>query len=110
MPKLRANRGKTILQEVRKLVTLGSEAKRKVRDYRLTRYACYLTRPKWRPPPSPSSPAAKPTSPFQTRRQELADNEAFQQLDEDKKAAFFLRNELKEHNKQLVANRQSSGR
>lgn len=38
---------------------------------------------------------------IQTRRQELVDDEVFKQLREDEKR-LFLRNELKEHNKQLV--------
>lgn len=38
---------------------------------------------------------------MQTRRQELADDANFQEFDEDKKR-IFLRNELKEHNKNLV--------
>lgn len=39
------NSGQTVgnhFAEVRKMVTLGSGAKREVRDYRLTRYDCYL--------------------------------------------------------------------
>lgn len=39
---------------------------------------------------------------IQTRRQELSDDQLFQQLKEDEKR-IFLRNELKEHNKQLVS-------
>lgn len=45
---------------------------------------------------------------IQTRRQELADDEAFRQLREDEKR-LFLRNELKEHNKQLVEAAQQAG-
>ncbi|MCP6490896.1 DNA damage-inducible protein D, partial [Klebsiella pneumoniae] len=40
--------------------------------------------------------------------QELADDEAFRQLREDEKR-LFLRNELKEHNKQLVEAAQQAG-
>ncbi len=45
---------------------------------------------------------------IQTRRQELVDDQAFQQLKEDEKRVF-LRNELKEHNKQLVEAAQQAG-
>lgn len=45
---------------------------------------------------------------IQTRRQELADNQAFQQLGEDKKR-LFLREDLREHNKQLVETAQCAG-
>jgi DNA-damage-inducible protein D len=45
---------------------------------------------------------------MQTRRQELADDQTFQQLQEDEKR-LFLRNELKEHNKLLVETAQQAG-
>ena len=86
--------------EVGKMVSLGSGARRKVKDYHLSRYACYLV--------VQNGDSSKPVIAsgqtyfaIQTRRQELADDETFQQLNEDKKR-LFLRNELKEHNKQLV--------
>lgn len=87
---------------VGKMVTIGSEARRHVEDYdyNLSRYACYLIVQNG----DPSKPVIANGQTYfalQTRRQELADDEAFQQLDEDKKRVF-LRNELKEHNKQLI--------
>jgi DNA-damage-inducible protein D len=45
---------------------------------------------------------------IQTRRQELADDEAFQQLKENEKRVF-LRQEVREHNKQLVETAQKAG-
>jgi DNA-damage-inducible protein D len=45
---------------------------------------------------------------MQTRRAELQDDEAFAQLKEEEKR-LFLRNELKEHNKQLVEVAQKAG-
>ena len=93
--------------EVRKMVTLGSGAKREVRDYRLTRYACYLIVQNG-DPAKPVIASGQTYFAIQTRRQELADNEVFQQLDEDKKR-LFLRDELKEHNKQLVATASQAG-
>ncbi|AOM41770.1 hypothetical protein A9255_15105 [Xenorhabdus hominickii] len=45
---------------------------------------------------------------IKTRRQELADDAAFKRLREDEKR-LFLRNELKEHNKQLVETAQRAG-
>jgi DNA-damage-inducible protein D len=45
---------------------------------------------------------------IQTRRQELADDDAFQRLKEDEKR-LFLRNEMKEHNKKLVETAQQAG-
>ncbi|MFZ3049032.1 MAG: DNA damage-inducible protein D [Desulfatirhabdiaceae bacterium] len=90
-----------------KMVPIGSGAEREVEDYELSRYACYLI-----------VQNADPSKPFiangqtyftiQTRRQELADDQIFQRLKEDEKR-LFLRNELREHNKQLVEAAQNSG-
>lgn len=86
--------------EVGKMVGLGSGAKRELNDYRLSRYACYLIVQNG-DPAKPVIASGQTYFAMQTRRQELADDEAFQRLDEDKKRVF-LRNELKAHNKQLV--------
>ena len=86
--------------ESNKMVILGSGAKRSVKDYHLSRYACYLIVQNG-DPGKPVIANGQTYFAIQTRRQELADDEAFRQLDEDKKR-IFLRNELREHNKQLV--------
>ena len=85
-----------------KMVTIGSGAQRHITDYdyHLSRYACYLIVQNG-DPSKPVIASGQTSFAIQTRRQELADDETFQQLDEDKKR-LFLRNELKEHNKQLV--------
>lgn len=83
-----------------KMVEVGSGAKREVEDYHLSRYACYLIVQNG-DPSKPVIAAGQTYFALQTRRQELADDVAFRQLDEDKKRVF-LRGELKEHNKQLV--------
>lgn len=85
---------------VDKMVTIGSGARRQVEDVRLSRYACYLLVQNG-DPAKPVIASGQTYFAIQTRRQELADDAAFQQLDEDKKR-LFLRNELREHNKQLV--------
>ena len=97
------NSGKDVedhFEHILEMVQIGSGAKRNTENYRLSRYACYLIIQN--ADPSKEIVATGQTYfAIQTRRQELADDEVFQQLDEDKKRVF-LRNELKEHNKQLV--------
>ena len=92
---------------VGKKVPLGSGAEREVEDFFLSRYACYLIVQNG----DPSKPVIANGQTYfaiQTRRQELSDDAAFQRLKEDEKR-LFLRNELKEHNKQLVEAAQQAG-
>ena len=93
--------------EANKMVSLGSGARRKVKDYHLSRYACYLIVQNG-DPSKPVIASGQTYFAIQTRRQELVDDETFRQLDEDKKR-LFLRNELKEHNKQLVETASQAG-
>lgn len=94
-------------EDILEMVPIGSKAKRPITNVKLSRYACYLV--------VQNGDSAKPVIAngqtyfaIQTRRQELADNEAFQQLKEDEKR-LFLRNELREHNKILVDTAQKAG-
>ncbi len=93
--------------QVGKMVKLGSGSQREIEDYQLSRYACYLIVQNG----DPSKPVIANGQTYfaiQTRRQELADDEAFQRLKEDEKR-LFLRNEMKEHNKNLVEAAQQAG-
>ncbi|MEB4675934.1 DNA damage-inducible protein D [Enterobacteriaceae bacterium G50] len=93
--------------ETNKMVTLGSGAQREVEDFHLSRYACYLVVQNG-DPTKPVIAAGQTYFAIQTRRQELADDEAFKKLREDEKR-LFLRNEMKEHNKHLVEAAQQAG-
>ncbi|MDD4962011.1 MAG: DNA damage-inducible protein D [Candidatus Marinimicrobia bacterium] len=93
--------------EVHEMVPIGSGAVREMESYALSRYACYLIVQNADPAKAVIANGQTYFA-MQTRRQELADDEAFKQLDEDQKRVF-LRNELREHNKQLVATAQDAG-
>lgn len=93
--------------EMHEMVPIGSGAERKMESYALSRYACYLIVQNG----DPSKPVIANGQTYfaiQTRRQELADDKAFQRLKEDEKR-LFLRNEMKEHNKKLVEAAQQAG-
>ena len=78
------------------MIEIGKGGQRPAADVRLSRYACYLVVQNG-DPTKPVIANGQTYFAIQTRRQELADNKAFQQLKEDEKR-LFLRNELCEHN------------
>ena len=86
--------------ETNEMVSIGSGAKREMESFALSRYACYLIVQNGDPSKSVIANGQTYFA-IQARRQELADDEAFKALKEDEKR-LFLRNELKEHNRQLV--------
>jgi DNA-damage-inducible protein D len=94
-------------EDVLEMVDIGSGAQRQVEDVRLSRYACYLIVQNG----DPSKPVIANGQTYfalQTRRQELADDAKFAQLNEaDKRLA--IRNELANHNKQLAAAAKDAG-
>lgn len=84
--------------EVNKMVELGSGSKRKLKDYMLSRYACYLIMQNGDPRKEVIA-IGQTYFAIQTRRQEIAD--AFNQLDEDNKR-LVIRGEVKSWNSMLA--------
>ena len=91
--------------EVRKMVSIGSNATREVEDYMLTRYACYLIVMNG---DSRKEIIALGQTYFavKTRQQELIEH--FDDLTENQKR-LAIRKEMAEHNKQLVAAAKDAG-
>lgn len=95
------------IEDILTMVPIGSGAQRQVPDIRLSRYACYLIVQNG----DPSKPVIANGQTYfaiQTRRQELADDERFAQLDEDEKR-LAIRNELAQHNRHLAATARDAG-
>jgi DNA-damage-inducible protein D len=90
--------------EIRNMVDIGSGAQREVEDWTLSRYACYLVIQN-ADPSKPLVALGQSYFAVQTRRQELADDEA---LKEDK-TRLLLRGEMKKHNKNLAGVAKQAG-
>jgi DNA-damage-inducible protein D len=93
--------------DVRTMVQIGSGTERELDDVKLSRYACYLIVQNGDPR---KEIIARGQTYFaiQTRRQELEDDASFKSLSEDQKR-LLLRNELKEHNKNLASAAKDAG-
>jgi DNA-damage-inducible protein D len=90
--------------EIRNMVRIGSGAQRELEDWMLSRYACYLVIQN-ADPSKPLVALGQSYFAVQTRRQELADDEA---LKEDK-TRLLLRAEMKKHNKNLAGVARQAG-
>jgi DNA-damage-inducible protein D len=90
--------------EIRNMVGIGSGAQREVEDWMLSRYACYLVIQN-ADPSKPLVALGQSYFAVQTRRQEMADDEA---LKEDK-TRLLLRAEMKKHNKNLAGVAKQAG-
>jgi len=91
------NSGQTVANhfaDVGKMVKIGSSTEREIKDYKLSRYACYLIAQNG-DPSKRAVATAQTYFAIQTRRQEI-----FQQLPENEQR-LFLRGEVKTHNKAL---------
>ena len=91
--------------EVSKMVDIGSETKRRVKDYELSRYACYLIVQNGDPRKEVIA-LGQTYFAIQTRRQEVADY--FNQLDEDNKR-LVVRGNIKQWNQMLAEAAHNAG-
>lgn len=95
-------------EDILEMVSIGSGAERKIDDVKLSRYACYLI-------VQNAGPAKEIVAlgqtyfAVQTRLQEIAQMEAYQQLRTEEEKRVFLRKEMFEHNKQLAAAAKNTG-
>ena len=85
-----------------KMVEIGSNTVREVKDYKLDRYACYLIAQNGDPKKSEIA-LAQTYFAIQTRKQEI-----FEQLPDSKKR-LFIRNEVSDHNKKLFSTAKKAG-
>ena len=82
--------------EINEMVSIGSGAQRPIEDWRLSRYACYLVIQN-ADPSKPLVALGQTYFAVQTRRQEMADDEA---VKEDK-MRLLLHAEMKKHKKKI---------
>lgn len=92
-------------RDLTKLVEHGSGAKRKIIDYSLTRYACYLIVQNGDPRKEVIA-LGQTYFAIQTRRQEVADY--FNQLDDDNKR-LVIRGDIKQWNQMLAESARNAG-
>src|SRR5437016_4045913 len=90
--------------DITEMVGIGSGAWRPIEDWALSRYACYLVIQN-ADPSKPLVALGQNYFAVQTRRQELADDEA---LKEDQKR-LLLRQEMKKHNQHLASAAKQAG-
>ena len=91
--------------DVRKMVDIGSGTTRRVKDYELTRYACYLIVQNGDPRKEVIA-LGQTYFAIQTYRQEVADR--FNQLDEDNKR-LVIRGDIKQWNQLLAETARDAG-
>ena len=91
--------------EVGKMVEIGSGAERKLKDYKLSRYACYLIVENGDPQKEVIA-LGQTYFAVKTRQQELIDD--YERLTEEQKR-LAIRREMIEHNKSLAEAAQNAG-
>lgn len=91
-------------EQILEMVSIGSGAQRELEDWALSRYACYLIIQN-ADPSKPLVALGQSYFAVQTRRQELADDEALK----ENKTRLVLRAEMTKHNKNLAGVAKQSG-
>ena len=91
-------------EQILEMVAIGSGAQRPIEDWRLSRYACYLIIQN-ADPSKPLVALGQTYFAVQTRRQELADEEA----QAEGRKRLLLRQEMKTHNKRLAGAAKEAG-
>ena len=95
-------------EDILGMVSIGSGAEREVDDVKLSRYASYLI--VQNADPAKEIVALGQTYfAVQTRLQEIQQMQTYQQLKTEDEKRLFLRKEMFEHNKQLVAAAKNAG-
>ena len=86
--------------DVTDMIAIGKGGQRKVEDVQLSRYACYLVVQN-ADPEKPVVALGQTYFAVQTRRQELADEDALAELTEAQRR-LYIRGQVAEHNRQLA--------
>jgi DNA-damage-inducible protein D len=95
-------------EDILEMVSIGSDARRKVESVKLSRYACYLI--VQNADPNKEIVALGQTYfAVQTRLQEIRQMNEYNALDTEEEKRLFLRDELKKHNIQLAEAAHNAG-
>ncbi len=94
--------------DITEMVQIGSEAKRELDSFALSRYACYLI--VQNADPSKEIIALGQTYfAVQTRKQEIIETKKYKELKTEEEKRIFLRSEMKRHNKLLAFTAKEAG-